>query len=115
MEQDKDAKGRFAAKGEAVRSVRSIRLTDQCWEVLGEKAEDNNMSKADYLEALTRGEVSWDDEGNQDPEPELDFDSEEVAELLREALTLKANAGGKIKVKVREVLQLMGFDPSETE
>jgi hypothetical protein len=113
MEQDKDERGRFVVKGEVARLVRSIRLTDQCWKILGEKAEDNDMSKADYLEALVRGEINWDDEENQHSEPDLNFDPDEVAELLKEALTLKANAGGKIKLKIKEALELMGFDPDE--
>lgn len=114
MEQDKDERGRFAAKGKVIRSVRSIRLTDQCWEILGEKAEDNDMSKADYLEALATGEIEWESEEVDAPDRlGHDFDPEEVAEILKEALTFKANAGGKIKTKIREALLVMGFDPDE--
>lgn len=113
-EQDRGDRGRFAAKGDAYRLVRSIRLTDDTWKALGEKADDQDMTRADYLEALASGEIEWESDRDQkDQDSELDFDPEDVAELLREALTLKANAGGKIKIRIKEALQLMGYDPDE--
>lgn len=113
-EQERSDGGKFAAKGDAIRSVRSIRLTDDTWRALGEKADDQDMTRADYLEGLFSGEVEWESDRDQkDQDSELDFDPEDVAELLKEALTLKANAGGKIKIRIKEALQLMGYDPSE--
>ena len=109
-EQDRGDRGRFAAKGDVVRVVRSIRLTDTTWKALGEKADDQDMSKADYLEALFSGEIDWDSEGSQLVH---DFDPDEIAEILMDALTLKANAGGKIKARIKDALVLMGFDPNE--
>ena len=112
VDQDRGDRGRFAAKGDAVRAVRSIRLTDDAWKSLGQKADDQDMTRADYLEALTSGEVDWESEAKDE---ELDFDPDEVAEILREALTLKSNAGGKIKLRIKEALQLIGFDPDEDQ
>lgn len=109
MQQDKDDRGRFASKGDSIRQVRTVRLTDATWKALGQKADDQDMNRADYLEALLAGEVDWDSDADSDRQ-EFDFDPDEVAELLREALTLKANAGGKIKVKIREALEMMGID-----
>jgi hypothetical protein len=115
-EQDKDSMGRFAAKGDSVRSVRTIRLTDETWAALGEKADNEDMSKADYLEALLAGSIDWDsDDSEPDQQRELDFEPEEVAELLKEALTFKANAGGRIKTKIKEALEMMGFNSSEED
>lgn len=111
MEQDRSEGGKFAAKGDAIRAVRSIRLTDTVWQALGDRADDQDMTRADYLEALAAGEVEW--ESEQAGQQELDFDPDEIAEILREALTLKANAGGKIKIRIREALQLMGYEPDE--
>lgn len=110
VEQDRGDRGRFAAKGDAIRAVRSIRLTDQTWKALGDKADDQDMTRADYLEALASGDVEWE---SQAKDEELDFDPDEVAEILKEALQLKSNAGGKIKLRIKEALQLMGFDPDE--
>lgn len=111
-EQDRNEHGKFLTKGAAVRAVRSIRLTDATWETLGDKADEQDMSRADYLEALAAGDVEW-GAGEGDRTSEMEFEPEEVAEVLREALTLKANAGGKIKAKIREALEMMGFDPEE--
>lgn len=111
-EQDRGDRGRFTTKGNAARAVRSVRLTDNAWKVLGEKADDQDMTRADYLEALTSGDLEWESEARDE---ELDFDLDEVAEILKEALTLKSNAGGKIKLRIKEALQLMGVDLDENE
>jgi len=113
LEQERNEDGKFAAKGSAIREVRSIRLTTATWESLGEKADEHDLTKADYLEALFSGEIEWESDNDRPEETDLDFDPDEVAEILKEALTLKANAGGKIKTKIKEALQLMSFDPSE--
>lgn len=111
-EQDRGDRGRFTAKGESIRVVRSIRLTDQTWKVLGDRADDQDMTRADYLEALTSGDLEWESEAKNE---ELDFDLDEVAEILKQALKLKSNAGGKIKLRIKEALQLMGVDLDEDE
>lgn len=47
-----------------------------------------------------------DNDSKDDPE----FDLDEVAEILKDALELKPNAGGAIKIKIREVLKLLEAD-----
>jgi len=108
IDQDRNDQGKFTYKGNSERKVRTIRLTDETWNLLGEKSDENDMSKADYLEALATNQISWDTENNT--ESNLDFDVDEVAEILKEALTLKSNAGGKIKAKIKEDLEIMGID-----
>jgi hypothetical protein len=49
------------------------------------------------------------DEG-EDFESDTDSNIDEVIEILRDALTLRANAGGAIKARIREALELLGFD-----
>lgn len=107
IKRDRDDGGRFAAKSDEERRVRSVRATDETWDKFGEMAESKGMTRADLLEAIAEeGEDS-----DEDSESALDSDTlDEVAELLREALTLKPNAGGAIKVKIREALELMGED-----
>ena len=107
-DQDKDDLGRFAKKSNSERIVRSIRATNETWSLLGDKAEENDMTRADFLEALVNEEVVWNEEKNV--ESEVDFDVDEVAEILKEALTLKSNAGGKIKAKIKEALALMNIE-----
>lgn len=115
IEQERNETGKFTTKGDEVRAVRSIRLTDNTWAALGDKADEQDMTRADYLEALFAGIVEWDFDSAHSDQPDLDFDPDEAAEILREALTLRANAGGKIKTKIREVLELMGFDSGEDD
>lgn len=106
-DQEKDNKGRFTSKSSSERKIRSLRATDHTWDLLGEKAEENDMTRADLLEALVFGQIELE---KSEEEIELDFDIDEVAEILKEALTLKSNAGGKIKTKIREVLEIMNIE-----
>jgi hypothetical protein len=109
-ERERNDGGKFVTKGSEVRTVRSIRLTDSTWNVLEDKASEHDMSKADYFEALVNGEVEWESEDVDKTETELDFDIDEVVEILTEAIDLKANAGGKIKREIERALKLMGYE-----
>lgn len=50
----RDIQGKFALKNDDYRQVRSVRLTDETWKVLGIAAECLGMSRADYLEQVIR-------------------------------------------------------------
>ena len=47
--------GKFSAKSETPRKIRSVNLTDSAWQWLARIAEDAGMSRNDYLEALAGG------------------------------------------------------------
>jgi hypothetical protein len=47
---------------------------------------------------------------DSDSRDDLGFDLDEVVEILQDALELKANAGGAIKIRIRDVLKLLGAD-----
>jgi hypothetical protein len=100
--------GKFAKKGNSARAVRTIRLTDETWNLLGEKADENDMTRADYLEALASNEVDWNEE--KDVESNLDFDIDEVTEIMKEILTFKSREGTKMKEKVKEIAEIMGIE-----
>ena len=51
----RDIQGKFALKNDNYRQVRSLRLTDDTWKVLGIAAECLGMTRADYLEHLISG------------------------------------------------------------
>ena len=93
--QGRDSRGRFSNKSDLKRKVRSLRVTDEVWEKLGVMAESQGITRADLIEefvitnCVIRGEVK-----------------EDGVQILREALNLRANAGGAIKKKIREYLQL---------
>jgi hypothetical protein len=50
----RDIQGKFALKNHDYRLVRSLRLTDETWKVLGIAAECNGLTRADYLEQIVR-------------------------------------------------------------
>jgi hypothetical protein len=54
---------RFTIKWSEVKTLRSMRLTDHCWEKLGEIAESFKVSRADLIEDFSR---SYSDDGLQD-------------------------------------------------
>jgi hypothetical protein len=56
-EQGRQESGKFAAKSEEIRQVRTIRLTDTAWDKLGEWADSQGMSKADFLEDLVKTDI----------------------------------------------------------
>ena len=92
--QSRDDQGRFINKSESERRVRSIRATDETWKIFGEIASQRSITRADLLEEMmTNNEIIG---GNK-----------KVVEILEEGLKLKANAGGAIKKKIREVLDLI--------
>ena len=53
----RDELGRFAAKSEVPRKIRSVNLTDGAWQWLASVAKKARMSRNDYLEALAEGGI----------------------------------------------------------
>jgi hypothetical protein len=83
--------GRFVNKSDADRHVWSIRATDRIWDEFGQAAAKQKITRADLLEIWVTQKAS----------------NVEAIALLRHALTLKANAGGAIKQKIRSALALL--------
>ena len=54
----RDVQGKFALKNDGYRSVRSLRLTDSTWSVLGATAESLGITKADLIEQIVRSNDS---------------------------------------------------------
>ncbi len=114
-EQGRDHEGMFAPKGDAIRAVRSIRLTDATWHSLGDRADELDITKADYLEGLFSGSIDWESGDSESDKPNLDFDPEEVAEILKNVLTSKERGNKHFKAAIAEVLELMGYDSEEVD
>lgn len=101
MQRNRNESGHFEPKSDDERKVRSIRVTDEVWEKFGELAAAREMTRADLLEDLIEADLEL-------PEPVLDEETlEEVIEILQEALTLKANAGGAIKAEIKRALEML--------
>jgi len=71
-----------------------MRVTDEIWEKFGEMALERGITRADFLEEIVKSE-------------DLLLNNDRVINLLQEALKLKANAGGAIKKKIKEVLLVL--------
>ena len=89
--QGRNDKGQFQSKSNGFRRVRSIRVTDDVWDKLGEMAGQRGITRADLLEQLV----------------EVDLSS--AVEILEDALKLRANAGGAIKCEIRKALSDLGM------
>lgn len=113
-EQTRRDSGKFDFKSNAERAVRSIRATDTVWDAFGDKAEELDMSRADYLEALFTGEIEWENDDSDSNKNDLDFDIEEVTEILKDCLRITGkNVSREMKKKIKEVLEIMGEDIEE--
>lgn len=115
VEYDRGDGGKFAFKSGTARAVRSIRLTDATWDKLEDKADEHGITKADYLEALFSGEIDWESDDSNSDENELDFDKDEVIEKLKSGLELKGNVSKKLKLIMKEILEIMGEEMEEEE
>ena len=102
--QSRNQKGQFQNKSEAQRKIRSIRATDNVWQEFGEIAKQQGVTRADLLEEIIKNNRVLRDNNNQVIHGNID-----KTKLLKEALKLKANAGGKIKEKIREYLNLVSL------
>lgn len=91
MDQPRE-KGKFIFKGEEERKVRTVRLTDSTWNKLELIAKQRCITRTELIEELLEQDSN---------------DKSEVVKILTEALTLKANAGGAIKEKIRKVLKML--------
>ena len=94
--QTRNKKGQFDRKSSTDRKVRSIRVTDEAWSKFGEMASQLSITRADLLENfITNNSVL--------------HGSDEIIQILKDALKLRANAGGAIKEKIRIVLELLNI------
>lgn len=101
----RDDSGQFSLKSDAPRSVRSIRSTDWVWDEFGFLADGQKITRADLLEQWVKSggpPATAADDGQGDTITPIELAI--VIETLNQALTLRANAGGAIKDKIRAAL-----------
>lgn len=90
-------KGRFIAKSDSDRLVRSLRATPRTWDDFGFLADQRRITRADLLEEWV----------SQNGPSAAASQSAIAIALLKEALELKANSGGAIKAKIRQALEYL--------
>ena len=93
--QGRNRKGQFDSKSDSKRKVRTIRVTDKVWNEFGKMASQQSITRADLLEQIIVSDRV------------ILRNNDEVVEVLNEALKLKANAGGAIKKKIRDALDIL--------
>lgn len=103
MKRPKNELGHFVPKSEDDRKVRSIRATDEIWESLGQWADEQCITRADLLELIVKNRRN--EESEKPCNTTIDYDK--ILSILQESLTYKSNAGGAIKAKIREVMELI--------
>jgi len=120
MAKIRGAKG-FIQIGEEKRQVRSLRATDTTWTQITQAAAVLEISPADLIEQLAQkiellaalpearlgGKTTLKSKRSEIHLQDNSEDLEKAIALLNQALTLKPNAGGAIKGKIREALSLI--------
>lgn len=94
--------GKFAAKSEELREVRSLRLTDTTWERLGDAAKSRCITRADLVEQLVESGVL-----NQEPTSSgvsLQQVEEAIAHILNDPIVTR---NGKDRGSVRRALEAL--------
>ena len=97
--QSRNKKGQFDSKSESKRVVKSLRVSPEIWEEAGIKANERGITRADLFEEYIKSLRADSDPSNTRYNDRI--------KLLEEALKLKANAGGAIKKKIREYLEII--------
>lgn len=114
-EQGRHPHGTFAPKGDTIRAVRSIRLTDATWHSLGDRADELDITKADYLEGLVSGSIDWESDDSESDKPDLDFDIEELFEILQNVYVSKQRGNRHFKEAIEKVFELANRDLEKEE
>ena len=58
VQMQRDEYGKFVTKSGEHRAVRSLRLSDTTWSVMGEMAEELSLTRADLLEQMFRSKLN---------------------------------------------------------
>ena len=110
MKRARDKHGVFKQKSRSKRITKTVRVSNEIWEKFGNLAQSQNMTRADLLEIWILSHATHGDKASKI----MDLDNQvthgligKAIEILSEGLTLKANAGGRIKVKIREAISTL--------
>ena len=104
----RDIQGKFALKNDDYRQVRSVRLTDETWKVLGIAAECLGMSRADYLERLIREKDSLSITQEKEPVNQTKTTAVELGTTPRKVATLNT-LRDRVMIKLKLGKQAPGY------
>jgi hypothetical protein len=105
---DRNIEGKFVAKGEELRKVRSFRLTDSTYDTISQAAADLELSKGDYLEKLNDDGV-FTGEDNETSDEDIQEVLDRVIQGLLDDLydTNELEINSKDKAPVKRYLQAL--------
>lgn len=110
MKRIKGKNGRYECKSKTPRKTKTIRTTDENWEEFGNLAESRDMTRADLLEVWVSNYVTHRKNMDQIQHSENHVSHslvDRAIKILEQGLKLRANAGGKIKTKIRDAISLL--------
>lgn len=82
--------GKFTAQSDERREVRSLRLTDSTWRVLGDVAKEQGITRADLIEKIvSEGLLTAQSEESADAQEDESETIAKIKEVLLEALKIK--------------------------
>ena len=80
----RNTSGKFAAKSETPRKIRSVNLTDDAWQWLAEVAAQAGVSRNDYLEAMAEGSLPFMETARPQALPLIETVESDDAEIVQE-------------------------------
>lgn len=101
---ERDTEGRFELKGDEPRILRSMRLTDTCYEALRESAKQRGSSIADYLESLVENDLIG-EESNEEFNEELIDSLMEILDSLEPGEDPLIELNSRDKAPARRVIR----------
>jgi predicted DNA-binding ribbon-helix-helix protein len=104
VDQERTESGKFAPKSDEPRHVRSIRVTDSAWEVLGAVAAQRGITRADLLEELVKEGVVGSVQQVAEPENKASEIKMLIERVLADPLVTRS---GKDRGAVRRGLEAL--------
>lgn len=78
---ERDSEGRFELKGDEPRIQRGVKLTDTCWDALGDIAAQEKCSRADLIERVIENDLFGTDNEQDDH-----LVQEDILDIIRDVL-----------------------------
>lgn len=110
VDRDRDAVGRFEPKGDEPRIQRGVKLTDTCWDTLGDIAAQEKCSRADLIERVIEDDLFGSENDQEDylsKEDVLSAITEVLDSLMPGEEPLIELAGARDKAPARRTLSIL--------
>ncbi|MEG4397378.1 hypothetical protein [Microcoleus sp. BROC3] len=115
----RNTSGKFAAKSDTPRKIRSVNLTDDAWQWLADVAAQAGVSRNDYIEAMAEGNIPLIETVSSEPLPLIETvkpDSAKTTEQPQDGtfpLMETVNHALTTKEEALAHVAIFGFTPEE--